>query len=68
MQLSAKGFGSLYKNNGTLTYSGEFEDRQYSGFGFLRQDKFTYSGSFVKGKKHGKGVLKCFDQDDLVEY
>ena len=54
------GFGKEYYNNGILKYEGQFENNQYNGFGTLYltcDHNYIYTGSFVKGKMHGKGMI-----------
>jgi hypothetical protein len=45
-------------NTQILSYSGEFKDNQYSGFGTIRYPNGdTFIGQFKDGKKNGSGKL-----------
>ncbi len=51
-------------NDNYTSYEGEFKDGEYNGNGTLSQKRYnvivsTYTGNFVRGKKHGQGTEKC---------
>ena len=61
------GYGELVGNNG-YSYKGQWKDNQYNGTGTLvyTGGKETYTGEFLDGLRHGKGV-HCFSNGDVYD-
>ena len=55
------GEGKEYDNDDNLIYEGSFKEGVYHGKGTLIGTETNYTGVFVKGKKHGHGVVHNAD-------
>ena len=54
----ANGKGTIYYNNGSILYDGDFINGKYEGNGRENYENGThYIGQFLGGYRHGKGVM-----------
>lgn len=51
------GRGTYTSADGKYKYEGTWKDNQKFGFGHEKYpDGLSYEGTFIRGKKHGKGI------------
>lgn len=65
---TAKGYGTLYRKDGTKVYVGQFENSQFQGVGtsYYPTEQVQYQGDFQSNLYHGNGRL--YRQNGALEY